>query len=71
MAKPQAGILFGNIMHIGNYDECVEILKTLENEEIRGRYCTVPVISHPKYGSFFNFSVKIFGFFIKLISKII
>lgn len=58
MAKPQAGILFGNIMHIGNYDECLEVYETVQNEEIRGRYCTVPIGPHPKYGTFLDFSVK-------------
>nr|XP_022912575.1 nose resistant to fluoxetine protein 6-like isoform X1 [Onthophagus taurus] len=41
-AKPQMGLLTGNIMHIGNYDECLE-------DDVDGQYCSViikPTVSN-------------------------
>lgn len=41
-AKPQTGILSGNIMHIGNYDECLNVTQIYENRtKIQGKYCTL------------------------------
>ncbi|XP_019874197.2 nose resistant to fluoxetine protein 6 [Aethina tumida] len=36
-AKPQSGLLYGNVMHLGNYDECLSI----SEGEVQGKYCTV------------------------------
>ncbi|KAJ3657729.1 hypothetical protein Zmor_009513 [Zophobas morio] len=50
-AKPQAGILLGNIMHVGNYDECLEIDQKVKTNRIQGKYCTAFFGAHPKYGA--------------------
>nr|XP_015834703.1 PREDICTED: nose resistant to fluoxetine protein 6-like isoform X2 [Tribolium castaneum] len=39
-AKPQAGIFMGNIMHVGNYDECLRI---------PGKYCSALFQAHPEF----------------------
>lgn len=40
-AKPQAGILYGNILHVGNYDECIKVEKFVNGTRILGKYCQV------------------------------
>jgi hypothetical protein len=52
-AKPQAGILLGNIMHVGNYDECLEVDEDLFGMKIQGKYCTAVLQAHPTYGEDF------------------
>ncbi|CAH0561133.1 unnamed protein product [Brassicogethes aeneus] len=37
-AKPQAGILNGNLYHMGNFDQCLNI-----TGKISGKYCTIPI----------------------------
>ena len=39
-AKPQTGILSGNVMHIGNYDECLGIHTVQNGTKIQGKYCS-------------------------------
>lgn len=33
------GVLLGNTVDLGLFDECVQISKELENSTINGRYC--------------------------------
>lgn len=40
-AKLQSGILYGNIMHMGNYDECLDIKEEVNDTLISGKYCSV------------------------------
>lgn len=56
-AKVQAGILYGNIMHVGNYDECLAI----DNKQhVKGKYCTAPFISdHNMYANVSILYIKI------------
>lgn len=60
-AKPQAGILLGNVMHVGNFDECLGV----QEKEIQGKYCTTLVKPHPEFASkevkdfFAQFTVRI------------
>lgn len=56
-AKPQSGILYGNIMHIGNSDQCMEIHTLEGSEKIQGKYCTALFQPHPKYGNNLDFMV--------------
>ncbi|KAJ8922593.1 hypothetical protein NQ315_007623 [Exocentrus adspersus] len=39
-AKIQSGILVGNMMHVGNFDECLSIDTAINNSQINGQYCT-------------------------------
>ncbi|VEN59111.1 unnamed protein product [Callosobruchus maculatus] len=39
-AKPQTGLLEGNIVEVGNMDECMRIRATVDNETIKGKYCS-------------------------------
>lgn len=49
-SKPQSGILFGNIMHVGNFDECLKIEKFVNGDRILGKYCQV------QYNANFNYT---------------
>ncbi|XP_060531734.1 nose resistant to fluoxetine protein 6-like [Cylas formicarius] len=42
-AKPQTGLATGNVLHIGNYDECL-VVDHVHNASLRisGKYCTAP-----------------------------
>ncbi|GJQ86256.1 hypothetical protein Trydic_g8955 [Trypoxylus dichotomus] len=40
-AKPQTGILTGNSMHLGNFDECLSVNYRGNTTEIQGQYCSV------------------------------
>lgn len=53
-AKLQSGVLYGNVMHLGNFDECLEISKKLENNTIKGQYCTAQYTAHEKYGEYLD-----------------
>lgn len=40
-AKPMPGLLTGNMQQIGNYDQCLNISKKInETQIIQGKYCT-------------------------------
>lgn len=41
-AKPQAGLLYGNIMQVGHYDECMNVYAIANETHVKGKYCTVP-----------------------------
>ncbi|KAK9692757.1 Acyltransferase family [Popillia japonica] len=47
-AKPQTGILTGNSMHLGNYDECLSVVKaeTANETAIYGQYCSIFIQPH-------------------------
>lgn len=34
-----SGLLYGNVIGLGNYDECLGINKELSNSKIKGKYC--------------------------------
>ena len=38
-------------MHVGNYDECLEIDQKVKTNRIQGKYCTAFFGAHPKYGA--------------------
>lgn len=40
-AKLQSGILYGNVLHMGNYDECLEVKEEVNDTSISGKYCSV------------------------------
>lgn len=44
--KLNPGILSGNIVHYGAYDQCLEFNQMIENrtEPIKGKYCIFPLI---------------------------
>ncbi|XP_018573256.1 uncharacterized protein LOC108912502 [Anoplophora glabripennis] len=39
-AKIQSGILEGNMMHLGNFDECLKVDVLANETQINGQYCT-------------------------------
>lgn len=51
-SKMQSGILTGNTIELGNYDECVSATSasTINNRTIRGRHCmaTVDIVLSPE-----------------------
>lgn len=49
-AKPQTGILTGNSMHLGNFDECISIdFRSNDSQNIRGQYCSAFVQPNDPY----------------------
>lgn len=42
-AKIQSGVLEGNTMQVGSYDECLKIDVVVNGSQINGQYCTTMV----------------------------
>lgn len=42
-AKPQTGLMSGNVMHFGNYDECLALPLNPDKTGIIPKYCTLLV----------------------------
>lgn len=43
-AKPMSGFFAGNLQQIGNYDQCLDIKRKINDDQtIKGKYCTAGV----------------------------